>query len=346
MSFEDIIQQSLMFFFGETNNFFISRNKKRGQSITFTISNEDGRPVYIAKFFDYLVDIKGELGVENISKYEGIEDLLENIDSLEDMDCIQFDIETIIDFISFQQRCFKRYVSVCKLENLDCFPEVIYEVEEIKVGNSYYGFLIETYIDGITLEKTLPFSEEIDRGEKAFDFLIQLANVVKKLNSNGIVHRDISPDNIMCLGSDYVVIDPGMVKISDDNPATQSRMILGKLLYTSPEQYMGNAKIATFKSDLYAIGIIALEIVIGYNPLHKIIIEESKRVNPHMELLKRYDREIEDDFFDNVEENEFTSRILLIIKKLIQVEDNLRFSSIDSFILSVNSLKERSEIND
>ncbi|ENZ7264017.1 serine/threonine protein kinase [Enterococcus faecalis] len=341
MTFEDVIESNLKMISDHSEKWKFSKNKKRGQSDTFTIYNSSGEPIYIAKFFDYLVDLKREMNIQSLGSFENLDDLLENIDSLEGIDCVSYGIDLIIDYILFQQRCFKRYVQVCQMSNLECFPNVVNAVDELKFNNSFYGFLIEEYVNGVTLENELPFSDDTDKAEKAFDFLQQLGNVVAKLSSNGIVHRDISPDNVMCKLDDYIVIDPGMVKLSDDSPATQSRMILGKRLYASPEQYFGNAKMATFKSDLYAIGITSLEMVIGYNPLKKIIFDEGKAHAPHNELLKKFDREIEDDYYDNVEENEFTSRLLLIIKKLLQIEDELRFDSVDSFIISLNSLKER-----
>ncbi|WP_413524633.1 protein kinase domain-containing protein [Carnobacterium divergens] len=346
MTFENIIESNLKSISDEFETWTFSKNKKRGQSDTFTIFNSSDEPIYIAKFFDYLVDLKREMNIQNIDSFENLDNLLENIDLLEGIDCVSYGIDLIIDYILFQQRCFKRYVQVCQISTLECFPKVVSAVNELKFNNSFYGFLIEEYVNGVTLENQLPFNDEIDRAEKAFDFLQQLGNVVEKLSFNGIVHRDISPDNVMCKKDDYIVIDPGMVKLSDDSPATQSMMILGKRLYASPEQYFGNAKMATFKSDLYAIGITSLEIVIGYNPLKKIIFDEGKSHAPHNELLKKFDREIEDEYYDNVDENEFTSRLLLIIKKLLQIEDELRFDSVESFMTSLNSLKERVIYND
>ncbi|EAD2763165.1 hypothetical protein D3269_14540, partial [Listeria monocytogenes] len=297
--FKGIIESNLKNISTESETWTFLENKKRGQSYTFTIFNSLNEPIYIAKFFDYLVDLKQEIDIEQLNVFENIDDLLENIDSLDGFGHVSDRIESFVEYILFQQRCFKRYVAVCQLSDLECFPRIIKAINELKFNNSFYGFLIEEYVNGVTLEKNLPFPEGTDKAEKAFDFLQQLGNVVEKLNLNGIVHRDISPDNIMCTKDDYIVIDPGMVKLSDDNPVTKSQMILGKKFYASPEQYFGNAKMATFKSDLYAIGITALEMIIGYNPLKKIFMNEKKTL-PHQELLNRFDREIEDDYYDNV----------------------------------------------
>lgn len=323
----------------DVKGYSIVRNKKRGQSDTFNILDAEKNPIYIAKFFDYLAEVKGDIGQENIKKYSSLDKLLDNLDYLEDL---QLEVEAIVSYVTFQQRCFKRYIDVCSNDNLDCFPELIYSIEEVSTEDSFYGFLVEKYVDGVTLEKKLPFKGEQNKGLLVFSFLMQLASVIKEMSDNGVIHRDISPDNIICLEERYIVIDPGVVKIEDDSPTTQSMMILGKRFYASPEQYSGNARLATFQSDLYAVGIIALEMVIGYNPLRKII-ENGEFGSPHDDLLKKYDREIADVFYDNVQDNEFNSRLLLVIKKLVQTNKRYRFDSIDSFIVALTSLGKRAE---
>lgn len=347
MNFEEVIKESILSssIIDEDNFGKIKQNKKRGQSYTFTIFDLEGNPLYMAKFFDYLVDLKKEVEVSNLDQFSDLYDLIQNIESLPGMAYVPYDIGEMIDKIQFQQRCFKRYINVCQREEIDCFPDILFSIEELKVNNSFYGLLIENYIDGVTLEQLLPIPSEL-RVQLSFDFLRQMSNVLTQLEVEGIVHRDLSPDNIMYKSGTFVVIDPGMVKISDDNPATQSSMILGKFQYASPEQFVGNAKLSTFKSDLYSLGIVALEILIGYNPLGEIVNEMKTGAMiqnhiPHVELLKRFEREIEDDYYETVGENEFTSRLLLIIKKMIQVQEELRFGSVEAFNTLMQGLKER-----
>ena len=338
MCFETIVQENITEILKGEVDYTIEKNRKRGQSDTFTIFDSSNNPIFIAKFFDFLSEVKDGIGRENIIKYESLEELIEHLDDLQN---IPWGIDEVVSYVTLQQRCFKRYVNACRIVELDCFPELIYSVEEIATNDSFYGFLVERYVNGVTLEKKLPFTSEIDKGAMTLEFLMQLAQVIKKLNDNGIVHRDISPDNIMCIEEKYIVIDPGMVKMTDDSSPTQSSMMLGKKFYASPEQYFGHAKSVTFKSDLYAVGIIALEMVLGYNPLKKVIMEERKYQAPHQELLKKYKRDLEDEFFDQVEDNEFNSRLLLIIKKMVQIENRSRYDSIDSFIIALTRLEKR-----
>lgn len=335
MNLAQVVKKNLVNIADESHNYELVRNKKRGQSYTYTILNSEKQPIYIAKFFDY-VGLKKELiGLDNIKQCETIEELLDNINNIND---IQSEIEGIIEHINFQKRCFTRYVKASSMEKFDCFPKVVFYLDEVKVNDSFYGLLIETFVDGETLEKKLSINgneTEID----VYDFLIQLATIVKKLKEFGIVHRDISPDNIIFFKNEYIVIDPGIIKMEDDSTDTHSNMRMGKCFYMAPEQYFWNTKHATFKSDLYSIGIIALEIVLGYNPLKKIMIEGKSATSPHEELLRKYDREIEDNFFKKLEDDEDNFKIFMIIKKLIQVDDIKRFDSIESLIVSLDILK-------
>lgn len=318
------------------NTFSITKNKKHGQSETFTVCDAEGIPICIAKFFDYLENLS--LETSYINSCNNLDELLENIDSVEN---ISGDIENIIESINLQKRCFKRYVDVCSIEGLKCFPDLLSYTEEIKVNNTFYGLLIEEFITGETLDKAFISAEIIDI-TFIINFLEQMGEIVKKMNVNGIVHRDISPDNIMFSNNQYILIDPGMVKIEDDTPTTKSTYLLGKRYYASPEQFMGYAKNVTFSSDLYAIGIIALELILKKNPLKEIIDRGSYNGRlPHSELLNRYDRDIEDLFYTNLDENDVSAILFVILKKMIQIEIRLRYDTIDSFILSIQSLRER-----
>lgn len=331
MPFKSIINSRILDTFGNTDNLSLSKNKQRGQSITYTINDSKGKPKWIAKFFDYLKDCGSVFATVDMSNFSTLEELIENIDSIE----TTVDIEPIIDYIEIQKRCFARYVSVCSKESMHCFPKLILSDSEIKIENSFYGFLIEEFVSGMTLENRLKGSIE-EKYVFVYDFLLQMSGILNELTKNSIVHRDISPDNIIVSDAgEYVLIDPGVVKIEDGN-LTKSHLILGKKNYASPEQYYGNAKLSTFKSDLYAVGIIAIEIILGYNPLKEL---RNKSTEPHKELLKQYNRSIEDSLLDVMGENSSTKRLSLIINKMIQINDWDRFDSIETYINTLRTLE-------
>lgn len=78
----------------------------------------------------------------------------------------------------------------------------------------------------------------------------------------GVVHRDISPQNIMCARSGNAhVIDFGLALSSVKQARTEQDIVLGKLAYMAPEQARGNAVDA--RADIYALGVVLYELVAG-----------------------------------------------------------------------------------
>lgn len=118
---------------------------------------------------------------------------MDNIDAVEET---SFSIEEIIETINLQTRCFSRFIEVCTREGLECFPKVLSFHSQKKIGNTFYGVLVEEFVNGITLDKM--FDQLIDKDIKVVtNFLKQMRQVILKMSNNGIVHRDIFPDNIM-----------------------------------------------------------------------------------------------------------------------------------------------------
>jgi serine/threonine protein kinase len=108
--------------------------------------------------------------------------------------------------------------------------------------------------------RTLPVSE-------AAEMCAQVAEALGYAHSRGIIHRDIKPSNIILTPDNRIKLtDFGIARIEDPEAAqqTQAGDILGTPVYMAPEQVMGQK--ADGRTDLYALGVIAYEMVTGKRP--------------------------------------------------------------------------------
>jgi eukaryotic-like serine/threonine-protein kinase len=102
----------------------------------------------------------------------------------------------------------------------------------------------------------------------ALRFLQQIASALEAIHSVGVLHRDLKPANVMLRPDGTVsLIDFGLAKANDDDISlTGTREIFGTPYYMSPEQ--GHAEIIDARSDLYSLGVVFYEMLIGRKPFN------------------------------------------------------------------------------
>lgn len=145
------------------------------------------------------------------------------------------------------------------------------------------AYMVMEYIEGINLRDTIrecgPFPVSL-----GLDISRQCLSAFEYLHRKGIVHRDVSPDNIMMTRDEdgtvrAKLIDLGIAKIAQaSEELTAADEFIGKLKYSSPEQLMKSAtseKIDS-RSDLFSFGIVLYELLTGVCPyggenIHEIV---------------------------------------------------------------------------
>lgn len=103
--------------------------------------------------------------------------------------------------------------------------------------------------------------------KRVVSLLIELARALDAAHSKGVVHRDVKPENVLVDEKDgwsMKITDFGIARSKDQARLTKTGLVMGTAQYLSPEQAMG--KQATSLSDIYALGIVAYEMLVGGRP--------------------------------------------------------------------------------
>jgi eukaryotic-like serine/threonine-protein kinase len=129
--------------------------------------------------------------------------------------------------------------------------------------------IVMEYLPGGSLE------ERVERGEprppaEALGWLEDAASALDAAHDAGIVHRDVKPGNLLLDAHGRVkVADFGIASASGLASFTQTGTILGTTGYLSPEQALGER--ATAASDLYALAVVAWELLVGRRPFESTV---------------------------------------------------------------------------
>ena len=127
---------------------------------------------------------------------------------------------------------------------------------------------IETRLDAV------PLGDCRDRFETevaVINLLVKLVDALMVLwaHERKLVHRDLKPDNILIAeNSDVAIIDLGIIRETGATGVTATHAPHGPLscYYASPEQAMNDKRNISYKSDFFALGVIAYELITAKNP--------------------------------------------------------------------------------
>ncbi len=148
------------------------------------------------------------------------------------------------------------------------------KVLDFSIAADGTAYMVMEYIEGITLREVLARNGgPLDSGY-VIPLAEQVLDALAYLHSRKLVHRDISPDNIMLTGDGSTLdgaaprvklIDLGIAKsLEATRQLTMAGKFLGKVKYAAPEQFSGEVD---GRSDLYSLGVVLYELLTGVMPI-------------------------------------------------------------------------------
>ena len=162
------------------------------------------------------------------------------------------------EIIELKQRFYREAQTAGSLSHPNIVT--IYDVDEVD-GLSY---IVMEFVKGIMLTDII--KKKVTLKDSQIKHILQQAtSALAYAHGNGIVHRDIKPDNIMIIkeGLQVKVMDFGIARIAEST-LTATGSALGTPAYMSPEQFRGQK--VDGRADLFSLGVVLYELLTGTRP--------------------------------------------------------------------------------
>lgn len=203
-------------------------------------------------------------------------------------------------------------------------PNVVKLVEHGSFNDNgfEYVYIVMNLIEGRTLTS---FIGNVDESESKI-LLKSILTTLDSVHKEGVIHRDLKPENIMIDSKgEPIILDLGLAKLVDYTSITQTGERLGTYYYMSPEQITDSKSIDP-RSDYFAVGVIAYELITGVLPYDATnlpaLIDQIKSDFPKNPTLINPDLS---NSFENV------------ILRLLEKDSHRRFQSVEEIISGIDN---------
>ena len=185
-------------------------------------------------------------------------------------------------------------------------------------------FLTMQFVDGRDLSTILKKQGKLPV-ERLLRVFRQTAEGLKAAHDQGVIHRDLKPQNIMLDSADRVyVTDFGMAKSSEQSGMTQTGAVIGTPFYMSPEQVKGEP--VGPQSDIFSLGVILYQMATGTvpfsgaTPFEVMMVRVQRRPKPAKELTP-----------------ELPVYLQKIIERCLVVDPALRYQNVGQILADLDS---------
>ena len=212
----------------------------------------------------------------------------------------------------------ERFLSEARnMARFNTHPNIVHVFDFFEENNTAY--IAMEFLDGISYKQFIAAKGGIVETQTALDVTFSVLDALKEIHKSGIIHRDISPDNIfICQGGMIKLIDFGAARFSTGESEKTLSIIL-KPGYAPPEQYRSRSRQGPW-TDLYAVGAMLYRAITGKMPEESVNrIVEDHVVAPH-EL--------------NPEISETLSNSIM---RAMALNPELRFRNVDQFKQAIQS---------
>ena len=158
----------------------------------------------------------------------------------------------------------RRFKNESKAISLLNHPNIV-KVYDVSVSENLQYIVMEC-VEGMTLREYLNERGGKITSRETVHFIAQILRALDHAHRNGVVHRDIKPQNIMLLDNGQLrMMDFGIARISRaENQIQNGKKAMGSVHYISPEQAKGEE--TDPKSDIYSVGVMMYEMLSGRLP--------------------------------------------------------------------------------
>lgn len=222
----------------------------------------------------------------------------------------------------------KESYSAAKLNHPNIVGVFDVGVDDIDGEKNYY--IVMEIVNGKTLKDLILEKGKLSISE-TINYAIQICEALLCAHSNGIVHRDIKPQNIILNGDNVPkVTDFGIAQGTNKNTMTE-KDIIGSVHYFSPEQAKGEK--TDERSDIYSLGILFYEMVTGELPFDgdNPISIALKQVHENISIPSRINPEVP----KSIDE---------LILTMTDKDPKRRYKSLKEVISDLRDIEKRQEI--